>query len=413
MDAQTGLKGGVAHPDTNLVALAGVHDTLHVVEPGVEFPLDDGLKIGLHLLAGNLYKGNQCQILLLVKVRSDDGNLVVLNFVHLPHQHQLSGGIFGGPALVVHIGLADDFTLKGSGKGYGDGQLGGLNLDVPQFQRLLHGLIVVAHGFQRTGHLVLAQVNVHHHREAQGNGTGTGRHHNGIDGTEGIDKGGHTVLGVVQQASQVTGLDVAENQSGTDCHGDNVNHGGDIMTQRNDTQLQTHLHAAIGALLDAVTHHKGHDALGLIVLDHLHHIGGVIGFAQHYRHTGDVAGDQGHAQGTNHGVGNEADAALCCIGVAALHILETFDNFSAHSGSKTGIQRLTQILLVGNQAFQNAHAGGQVAQGLHLHAGSGIDGGEEIGGIGEGDFLVSAVFGDGIVDGILGQTGNSVGTAID
>ena len=99
----------------------------------MELPLDDGLEVGLHLLTGNLHIGCQSQILGLVKIRSDDVDLVVGNFVQVPHDHQLGRGVLGGPHLVVHVGLADDLTLEGSGKGHGDGQL----LDLDLFQRFL------------------------------------------------------------------------------------------------------------------------------------------------------------------------------------------------------------------------------------------------------------------------------------
>ena len=56
--------------------------------------------------------------------------------------------------------------------------------------------------------------------ETQGDGAGTGGNNNGIDGTEGVDESGNSVLGVIQQTGQIAGLNVAEDQSGTDCHGD-------------------------------------------------------------------------------------------------------------------------------------------------------------------------------------------------
>ncbi len=127
---------------------------------------------------------------------------------------------------------------------------------------------MVGDGFQSAGDLILAQVDVHHHGEAQGDGAGAGGDHHGVNGTEGVHEGRHTLLGVFQQTGQVAGLHVAENQGRTDGHGDNVNNGGHVMAQRNDTQLQAHLHAALGALLDAVAHQEGHDALGLVVLHH-------------------------------------------------------------------------------------------------------------------------------------------------
>ena len=313
----------------------------------------------------------------------------------------------------MHVGFADDLTLEGSGKGHGDGQLLDLDLNAPQLQGLLDGLIVIGNGFQRAGYLVLAQVDIHDHREAQSNGTGTGGDHHRVNGTEGVHKGRHTLLGVLQQLCQIAGLHIAEDQSGTDGHGDHMDHGGDIVAQRNDTQLQAHLHAALGALLNAVAHHKGHNALGLVVLDHLDHIGGVVCLTQDHGHTGDITGDQRHAQGADNGIGHKADPGIILVGVGTLHVFQAFNNLSANSGGKTGVQGLAQVLLIGDQALQDAHTGGQIAQGLDLHAGSRVNGREEIGSIGECNLLVCAILGNGIVDGILGQSGDCIGTAIN
>ena len=85
----------------------------------------------------------------------------------------------------------------------------------------------------------------------------------------------------------------------------------------------------------------------------------------------------------------------------------------ADGSGKTGVERLAQILLIGDEALENAHAGGQIAQGLDLDAGGGVDRGEEICGIGEGKLLLRAVFGNGIVDGAFGQARNGIRTAVD
>ena len=183
------------------------------------------------------------------------------------------------------------------------------------------------------------------------------------------------------------------------------------MAQRNNTELQAHLHA-LGHLLDAVAHQEGHDTLGLVVLDHIDDISSILGLTQNHGNTGDIAGNQRHTQGANDGIGHEADAGLIGVGLG-LQILQALDNFSAHSGGKTGIQSLAQVFLIGDEALEHAHAGRQIAQSLDLHAGSGVDGGEIIGGIGEGDLLVSAILGDGIVDGALHEAGDGITAAID
>ena len=272
---------------------------------------------------------------------------------------------------------------------------------------------MVAYGLQSAGNLILAQIDVHDHGEAQSDGARTGGNHHGVNGAEGIDEGGNTVLGVVQQTGQIAGLNVAENQCGTDGYGNNMDDGGHVMSQRNDTQLQTHLDAALGALLDDVAHHEGHDALALVVLDHLNNVLGIVRLAQHNGHAGDIAGDQRHAQRTDDGVGNEADAGLVFVGVGTVDVFQSLKNFRADSGSKAGVQRLTQILLIGDQALEHAHAGGQIAQSLDLYAGGSVNGGEKVCGIGEGNLLVCAVLGNGVVYSTFGQSRNGIGTAIN
>ena len=375
-----------------------MHNTFHIVEPSVEFTLDNRLEVHLHLLAGNLHKSGQCQVFFSIQVRSDNGDLMVLDLIHFTHHYQLGSRVLGGPHFVVHIRLTDDLALKSSGKGNGNGQFGDLDLDVPQLQRLLHGVVVVADGLQRAGHLIFCQVDVHDDGEAQCDRACAGGNHHSINSTEGVYKGGHSVLGVIQQACQITGLHVTENQRRADGNGNHVDHGSHVVTQRNHTELKTHFHAAFGYLLDDIANHKGHNALGLVVLDHFNHIFGIISLAQHNGNTGNIAGNQRHTQGADDGVGHKADAGIVFIGIAALGILEAFDNFSANSGGKTGIERLSQVFLVGDQALQHTYAGRQIAQGLYLHTGSGINGGEIISGIGKCDGMVCAIFFDGCID---------------
>ena len=274
---------------------------------------------------------------------------------------------------------------------------------------------MVAYGLQSAGNLILAQIDVHDHGEAQSDGARTGGNHHGVNGAEGIDEGGNTVLGVVQQSGQIAGLNVAENQCGTDGHGNNMDDGGHVMSQRNDTQLQTHLDAALGALLDDVAHHEGHDALALVVLDHLNNVLGIVRLAQHNGHAGDIAGDQRHAQRTDDGIGHEADAGNrgLLIGILRFGKLQTLKDLGADSGGQTGVERLAQILLIGDEALEHAHAGGQIAQGLDLDAGGGVDGGEEIRGVREGNGMVCAIFCNGVVDCTLGQASHGVRAAID
>ena len=406
--------GVVGHPDAELVALAGVHHALHVVEPGVDLPLDDGLEILLHLRAGHLDVGCQGVLrLAAVDVRAVHGDLVVLDLVHGPGGHQLAGGVLAGPELHLHVRLADDLPLKGGGESHGNGQLLHLDLDIAQGQGALDGLLVIGDRLQCAGDLEITDILVHDHREAQGDSPSAGGDHHLAESPEGVDKGGHPLLGVLEKAGQIPGLDVAEDEGRADSHGDHVDDAGNVVAQGHHPQLQAHLHALAQGLLNAVPDHEGENALGLVVLHHLGYVGGAVRLADDHGHAGDVAGDQGHAQGADHGVRHKADAGVLSVGVRAAHVLQSLDDLRAHGGGKARVQGLSDVVLAGNQALEYVHAGGQIPQRLHLHACGGVDGGEEVGGVRKGNRGVSAVLGNGILDGPLGQARHSVGTGID
>ena len=408
--------GVLGDPDPELVALAGVHDTFHVVEPGVDLPLDDGFKVGLHLLARDIDAGGKRVLEIAgVDIRAVDDELMVLDLVHVLHEHELAGGILGGPEFDLHVGLADDLALECGRERDRNRQLLGLDLDAAQLERLLDGLCVVGTGFQRARDLIFAEVDVDHDREAQRDGAGAGGNDDIVDCAEGVDERGNALLGVLQQTGQIARLHVAEDQRRADSDGDDVDDSGHVMAQRDDTELQAHLDARIRALLDDVTDHEGHDALGLIVLDDLGNVLAIVGLAEHDGHAGDIARDQRHAERTDDGIGHEADAgnSRLLIGVLRLGKLEALDDLSADGGGKTGVQRLAQILLVGDEALENAHAGRQVAQRLHLDARGGVDGGEEIRGIREGDGMVCAILCDGVIDCALGEASHGMRAAID
>ena len=188
--------GVLGDPDPELVALAGVHDAFHVVEPGVDLPLDDGFKVGLHLLARDIDAGGKRVLEIAgVDIRAVDDELMVLDLVHVLHEHELAGGILGGPEFDLHVGLADDLALECGRERDGDRQLLGLDLDAAQLERLLDGLCVVGTGFQRARDLIFAEVDVDHDREAQRDRAGTGGNHRNdhVDGGHPRHRHGRTL----------------------------------------------------------------------------------------------------------------------------------------------------------------------------------------------------------------------------
>ena len=128
---------------------------------------------------------------------------------------------------------------------------------------------MVQTALQRARNLIFAEVNVDHDREAQRNGACARGDDDIVDRAEGVDEGGNTLFGVGKQPCKIARLHVAEDQRRTDGNGDDVDDCRNVMTQRDDAQLQTHLDACVGALLDHIADQEGHDALGLVVLDDL------------------------------------------------------------------------------------------------------------------------------------------------
>ena len=131
---------------------------------------------------------------------------------------------------------------------------------------------MISAGFERARNLIFAEVDVDHDREAQRDCACAGGDDDRIDVAEGIDERGDALLRVGQQPGQIARLHIAEDQRRADGDGDDVDNGGDVMAQRDDAQLETHLDALLGALLDDVADHEGHDALGLIALDDGGHV---------------------------------------------------------------------------------------------------------------------------------------------
>ena len=185
------------------------------------------------------------------------------------------------------------------------------------------------------------------------------------------------------------------------------------MSQRHDAQLHAHLYSALGALLYDIADEECHESLGLIVLDYLDCVCGLLSLAEHYCNTGDVAGDQRNAERADDRIRYEADARVGGIGIAALDIFQSLDDLCSDSRGKSCIECLSQILLIGDKALEHVHACGQISQRLDLYARSRINCREVVGSIGKCYLLVSAVLGDCVVDCTLCQACDCIGTAID
>lgn len=163
------------------------------------------------------------------------------------------------------------------------------------------------------------------------------RDDDGVDGAKCIDKCRDAFLRIGQQTGQVARLDIAEDQRRPDGDGDDMDDRRDIMPQGHDTQLQAHLDAARGTLVDDLADEECQNALGLVVLDDGDDIRRIVCLAQDDSHARDIPRDQRDTQRTNDRVRDKADARFVFIGGSAVHIFQALQNFRADGGGKAGI----------------------------------------------------------------------------
>ena len=179
---------------------------------------------------------------------------------------------------------------------------------------------MIGYGFQCAGNLILAQINVYHYREAQCDCAGTCGNNHFVQCAESIYECGNSFLGIRKQSRKVARSYAAEDQCCTDCNGYNVDHGSHVMSQGDDTKLQTHLYAGFCTLLDDISNQKCQNTLALIILYYRCNSFRILSLTQNNCYAGDITGYQRNAQGTDDGVGHEADAAFICIRSITLSI---------------------------------------------------------------------------------------------
>ena len=404
------LKVGLADTDTDHVTLTGVHNALDAVQIGVELPLHNGLEVGLHGLTGHVHGVGHGDLGAhgdLVDFRSDDGDLVVLDLGGFLGVHQLEAVHTGAVNLHLHIGTADDLALESGSEGNRDIDIGDLDLDVPGLQRGGVELLNIGLHDQALGNTEDVLLLVGDDGEAQSNGAGAAGNDHIVQRSEGVDESGHTLHGVLHQTGSVTGLDVAEDQSGTDGHGDNMDDGGDILAQGDDADVVAGLVLLLLELIDDAAHQSDQHALALIALDQSNGLVSGRSGAQDNGNTGDVAGNQGNTQRTDNGIGQMAVAGSL-VGSVIADVLQNLDEFCAQSGGNAGHEGIVQAVVAGHQALDNAQGFLQLTQGLDLDASDAVVAGQGICGAGEGHGLALTVLCDGIVDSCLGQAVDSV-----
>ena len=197
--AKSCLISSLAYTDTDLISLAGVHHTFHIVVPCMNLTLDNRLEVRLHLCSRYLYISSQCEgltLLQLVQILADNGNLVILDVVCVTGLYDLTGGCLMGAELYLHIASADNLALECGSECNRNRKLGYFNLNVTQLQGLLHGQAVIQNRLQRARNLILAQIHVYDYREAQRDSTCACGYNHLIQSAECIHECRYSFLGV-------------------------------------------------------------------------------------------------------------------------------------------------------------------------------------------------------------------------
>jgi hypothetical protein len=223
-----------------------------------------------------------------------------------------------------------------------------------------------------------------------------------------LTKAGTRFLCIIHQAAEIARLDGAENERRADGDGDDMDDGGDVMAKGNDTEIKAHPDAGCGGLVDHIADEEGQKPFCLVFLHAHAELCLIVGFTQNDGHARDVARHQRYAQGADDRVGHKADAPLILVGLRAVDKFEALQDFRADGCGEARVQSVSKVLFVRDEAFQDADAGGQIAELRDLDARRGVNRGEEVCRIGEGNLRLRAVFGNGVVDGALRQSGDRV-----
>ena len=272
---------------------------------------------------------------------------------------------------------------------------------------------MVGYGFECAGDLQITDRLIDDDREAKSDRSRARGDDNLVQRAECIDECGDAFLCISKQIRKVAGLNIAEDKRSANRDSNNMNHGGHVMAKRDNAKLKTHFDALLRGLLDAIADHEGQNAFGLVVLYDFFDRSRIVRFAEHDGDARNVARDERNAERTNDRIRHKADAAFGGIGVAAADILQAFDDLRADRCRKAGIQRLSDVVLVRDQALQHADTGRQIAELLYFDARRRINCREEVRCIGESDGGICAMLCDGIVDSAFSQARNCIGTGVD
>ena len=390
---EAGVQSGLGHTDADLVALTGVHDALKAVDPGVELTLEDGLEVGLHVLAADA--GDVAQLdggagLELVEILAEDGDLVILDVAHVLAGDQLEAVGAGAVGFAVHIAAADDLALERGVEGDGDIHLGDLDLDIAGLEGGLDPVFGLGIDNQALGDLPGVFGLVGDDREAQADGAGAAGQGVVVDRGVGVDESADTIQSVGVHAPVVARLDVAEDHGSAHDQVDDVGDAPDVGADVDDTDVEAAVDAHTLGLVDDAADQEHENTAALIALDHV--AGFLIGGSgpDHDHEAGDVFGNQRQTQGTHFGVGHGA-MVLVAVGLGVVDILYDLDDLGAHGGGQAGTEHAVDAQLFGQPFLaQDLHGLLQVGESGDLDLKILPDDSAGIAGIGESDGVVGA-----------------------
>jgi len=190
----------------------------------------------------------------LVDVGADDGDLAVLDLVHLGHLDQLGALGFAAAHLAVKVLAAHALALVSRSEGHRDVDRGHLDLQAAHLYGFLHhvGMRHVGHHVlvsANTGRQNLGNVRVGDGGETPVDAAGRGRGPVGADFAQGVDEGEDAVLVVEQHAFVVAGLHPAEGHGGAVGEAQCENGRGNIRPEGHDAGVPADLHPGLEQLL--------------------------------------------------------------------------------------------------------------------------------------------------------------------
>ena len=317
-----------------------MHYTLDAVDVAVEFTLEYGLEVCLHVLSGNFY--HVCDRLFasyreLIKVRSDNFDLVIFDLAHIFSMNKLYTVNTGTIELNLHVATADDLTLECGCESNRDIDLGDLDLDVTCFQRCS---IEFADVFLYDQALRYTEgLFVGNYREAKSDSAGTAGNDHFVQRSECVNESRYTVHGIFHQSCSISRCYVTEDQSCTKSYRYYMDNACYISTQRYDTNAVSQFHSLRQALIDTLTYHSYQDTLCLIGFNQLNSLFCCRSLTKDNSNTRDIACYQRYTQLTDDGICQMSVIRLC-VRSCAINVFQNFDKLCAQSCSNTAHERI-------------------------------------------------------------------------